>query len=286
MYAPSNRSSTSTVRLAHSTADMKDVRPEALACLESLHRKWQSRNSKSKRPVEFANWLDNYDAADKCMSEVRGLERRMEKEFHDKKREMDDEFKAKVDIVEKVCSDNLELRFGLLEKELVAKFDAKLDSIPGKVQVKSAREAPTIEAFNKLRELVHGFNKANAKAKKPFSWGDNGKYTRVENARSLQSWLYTGVAAKAGLGPSYYDDFIVVRDGSELVTFDDQCKGSYHSSAYWIPARKYKSVRCSDWAPSMKEYDPRLEYIDPTTRVAWVADAVENRKRKHSEEPA
>lgn len=138
--------------------------------------------------------------------------------------------------------------------------------------------------FENARELVHGFNKSNAKAEKPISWGENGKYTRIQNAKSLQTWLYTGAAEKLGLGPSYYDDFIVVQDGSELITFEDRCKGSHHSSAYWTPARKFACTPRADWAhPSMKKDDPRLEFVDPSTGKAWIADAVENRKRRRSE---
>lgn len=115
---------------------LNDARPAELESLVAMYRKWESRNSQSKHPVEFASWVDNYDAVNKCMSRLRYLKGRSDKEINDikklgcqlneelevrkielgkkfnekleaKKKELDEQFNARVDVIQNVCNVNL-----------------------------------------------------------------------------------------------------------------------------------------------------------------------------------
>lgn len=144
--------------------------------------------------------------------------------------------------------------------------------------------APAMLIFCAARECLHDFNKRNAVADNPLSWGDNGKYTRIESVNSLKTWLFTEAAAELKISPTYMEDFMVVNDGGNLVTFDEEFKDGYHPSAFWIPARKYSREPSKDWShPCMKERDPRKKYIDPKTGKAWCTSCIETRKRGLSE---
>lgn len=158
-----------------------------------------------------------------------------------------------------------------------------LDKLHNKFYFKPLKIAPTMQDFNLLRENVHDFNKRNVGAEKPLTWGDNGKYSRVESVNSLKSWLLTAAAAELRINPSYYEDFMVVNDGGDLVAFDDEYKDGYHPSAFWIPARKYSCTPSQHWShPCMKENDPRQQFVDPNTGKAWSTSCIETRKRKLS----
>lgn len=162
------------------------------------------------------------------------------------------------------------------QREFKDKLNDKFYFVPLKI-------ANTMREFNKIREVVHGFNKVNVAAEEQLTWGDNGKYNRVESVNSLKSWLLTEAAVKLKIDPSYYDDFLVVNDGGDLVTFDDEYKGGYHSSAFWIPDRKYSCEPSQRWSHTcMKETDPRRQYVDPKTGKVWSTSCIETRKRKVS----
>lgn len=156
-----------------------------------------------------------------------------------------------------------------------------LDKLHNKFYFQPLKIAPTIQDFNSLRELVHDFNKRNVGADNPLTWGDNGKYSRVESVNSLKSWLLTAAAVELRINPSYYEDFMVVNIGGNLITFGEDYKDGYHPSAFWIPARKYACTPSQDWShPCMKENDPRLQFVDPNTGKAWCTSCIETRKRK------
>ena len=205
---------------------LKQVGPVGLKRIGAVYRKWQARNSKSRKPVSFSEWLDNYDAINKCMDRIWALE-------------------------------------GKLYGEKVLKT------------------AKSMAEFDRVREILHNFNKENAVSDQPFTWGESRKYKRIKNECSLKTWLITDEARKVGLGPHVVDDFEVVQVESGLVTVCSNYKGGLGGGSFWIPGRKYKKTASVYWrSQSDKETDPRLRYVDPSTGEGWTHGAAESRKRK------
>lgn len=160
----------------------------------------------------------------------------------------------------------LERRVLRLEKNLESATKRKIE------ENEDLLVAPSMKAFNRCREILHEFNKKNAASSDPFTWGDRGRFRRIECVTSMHSWLFTDQASLLGLDPMHCSRFEVVDTGSELVTVDSHYKGGLGVAAFWIPERKYKETPAAGWAtPSHKKRDPRQMYLDPRTGEAWTA---------------
>lgn len=168
----------------------------------------------------------------------------------------------------------LERRVLRLEKKLEKATKRKIE------ENEDLLVAPSMKAFNRCREMLHEFNKKNAASSDPFTWGDRGRFQRIECVTSMHSWLFTDQASVLGLDPCHCSRFDVVDTGSELVTVDSHYKGGLGVAAFWIPERKYKETPAADWATSShRKRDPRRMYLDPRTGEAWTEQP--KRKRPH-----